>query len=320
MAGPGKRTLTEQLDVNREPAPTPAPSPSAPATTQAATATGEHAAEPAPSGAATPDSNSPPVEKYVIPFDHKPLSSPGEQIIFGATYEHSKPADYKLVYTSAGGHFDAQGSGVTSKTFPGISQRNINWFVDAKWNGKTAVTMKLELQKTDGTVVATTNWTFGKKTTQPTTITQKETEGERDNPASYSYTLGPAGKSGDAYIGFTILEKFAGPYTTNLAIGDIKPAYAKQNGLSNSDDIAKHFFPGTGDNGTFTVSAGNEIYDTHGGIAGADQAKAQLAAPKQIEKNLEQSYESDPGKVLGTYTITRLMKTDGTKKITKKKK
>jgi len=316
MATPGKRTLTSQLDVNKEPtAPTP----------QITQSTGGSPGEQAPAGpqptvpGAGVDTNSPPVEKYVIPFDRNPKSSPGEQIIFGATYEHSSPSSYQLVYTSAGGHFDSQGSGVTTKTFPGISQRNIYWFIDAQWDGKTAVTMKLELQKTDGTVVATTNWTFSKKATQPTTIDQQETEGERDNPAVYTYKIGPAQGSGDAYIGYTILEKFAGPYTTNLKLTDIKPAYARSNGLSTDDDVAKHFFPGTGDNGTFTVSTGDRIADQHGGMSGADQANAQLVAPKQIEKILVQSYESEPGKPLGTYTITRLMKTDGSKKITKKK-
>jgi len=315
LASPGKRTLTSQLDVNREPVTIP----------QVTQSTGGGPAEPAQAGAqpelpgSAVDSNSPPVEKYVIPFDRNPKSSPGEQIIFGATYEHPSPTSYKLVYTSVGGHFDSQGSGTTTKTFPGISQRNINWFVDAKWDGKTAVTMKLELQKTDGTMVATTNWTFSQKAYQPATIAQQETEGERDNPAVYTYKLGPSRGTGDAYIGFTILEKFAGPYTTNLKLADIKPAYARSNGLSTDDDIAKHFFPGTGDNGTFTVSAGDKIADQHGGMSGADQAKAELVAPKQIEKVLTQSYESDPGTVLGTYTITRVMKTDGSKKITKKK-
>jgi hypothetical protein len=315
LATPGKRTLTSQLDVNREPV-------TAPQVTQP---TGGGPAEPAQAGAQPTipvsgvDSNSPPVERYVIPFDRNPKSSPGEQIIFGATYEHPSPASYKLTYTSVGGHFDSQGSGTTTKTFLGISQRNINWFVDAKWDGKTAVTMRLELQKTDGTVVATTNWTFSQKTYQPTTIAQQETEGERDNPAIYTYKLGTSHGTGDAYTGFTILEKFAGPYTTNLKLADLKPTYASSNGLSTDADIAKHFFPGTGDNGTFTVSAGDKIADQHGGMSGADQAKAELVAPKQIEKILTQSYESDPGTVLGTYTITRVMKTDGSKKITKKK-
>jgi hypothetical protein len=316
MATPGKRTLTSQLDANKEPdAPTPQ-------VTQSTGGGGSEQTQASPK-ATTPgsgvDSNSPPVEKYVIPFDHSPKASPGEQIIFGATYEHSKPTDYKLVYTSVGGHFDSQGSGTATKTFPGISQSNIYWFVDAKWNGKTAVTMKLELQKTDGTLVATTNWAFSQKAYQPTTIAQDETEGERDNPAIYHYKIGPSRGAGDAYIGFTILEKFAGPYTTNLVLADIKPAYAKSSGLSTDADIAKHFFPGTGDNGTFTVSAGDKIADQHGGMSGADQAKAELAAPKQIEKTLVQSYESEAGKPLGTYTITRMMKTDGSKKITKKK-
>jgi hypothetical protein len=83
--------------------------------------------------------------------------------------------------------------------------------------------------------------------------------------------------------------------------------------------VAAHFFPGSSNHGTFTVSAGDKIADQHTGMAGGDEARAQLAAPKQIEKILDQTYESEPGTALGRYTITRIMKTDGTKKITKKK-
>jgi hypothetical protein len=48
--------------------------------------------------------------------------------------------------------------------------------------------------------------------------------------------------------------------------------------------------------------------DQHGGMAGGDEAKAQLVAPKQVEKILDQTYESDPGTALGRYTITRMLK------------
>lgn len=281
----------------------------------------EEAPQPATQGHAGTgvDSDAPPVAQYVIPFDRNPKSVAGEQIIFGATYTHATPGNFKLVYTSAGGHFDAQGSGVTSKTFPGLNARNVDWFIDAAWNGTTAVTMKLEVQKTDGTAVATTNWTFGKKAHHPTTITQQEGEGERDNPAVYNYRVGPSRNSGhDDYIGFTVLETF-GPYRSNLAVADIKPAYAQAHGLDSEAKIAAKFFPGSSDHGTFTVSAGDRIADQHGGMSGGDTAQAQLVAPKQVEKILDQTYESEPGTALGRYTITRILKPDGSKKITKKK-
>ena len=128
---------------------------------------------PSQPGTAT-DANSPPTEQYVIPFDHRPKSSPGEQIIFGATYTHATPSDFKLVYTSVGGHFGTQGSNVATKTYDGLSARNVYWFVDAAWDCKTAVTMKLQVKKkSDDSVVTTVDWTFGAKGTQPTTIAQK---------------------------------------------------------------------------------------------------------------------------------------------------
>lgn len=265
------------------------------------------------------DSDAPPVAQYVIPFDRAPKSSPGEQIIFGATYTHATPKHFKLVYTSAGGHFDAQSSGTTTKTFNGLSARNVDWFVDSAWNGNTPVTMKLEVQKTDGTVVATTNWTFSKKAYYPTMITQQEGEGERNNPAVYNYKVGPSRNTGhDDYIGHTILEKF-GTYRSNLTVADIKPQYAQANNLDSDAKVAAHFFPGSSNHGTFTISAGDKMADQHGGMAGGDEAKAQLVAPKQVEKILDQTYESEPGTALGRYTITRILKTDGSKKITKQK-
>jgi hypothetical protein len=335
-SAPGKRTLTSELDTNRPESPQGLQSigrlaqPGGPAVrTDAASGPGTDT-QPAMQDVLSFDGNKPageekdagrrPVAQYVIPFDRNPKSTPGEQIIFGATYTHAKPSDYKLVYTSAGGHFDTQSSGVTTKTVNGLTASNVYWFIDSKWNGKTAVTMKLEVKRMDDTVVATTNWTFGKKDYHPTTIAQQETEGERDNPATYSYKLGPdRNGTGDDYIGFTILEKFAGPYTTNLKLTDLKPEYIKAKSLSSDADIATHFFPGTGSNGTFTASKDDMIYDQHGGMSGADQAKAQLAKPKEIQKSLTQSYESEPGKPLATYTVTRVMKLDGSKKITKKK-
>jgi hypothetical protein len=318
--GPGKSTLTSQLPHVAPIAPNHDVDRPAEQTLGASGLSGESVPQPAGDDTKTGvDSDAPPVAQYVIPFDRAPKSSPGEQIIFGATYTHATPNNFKLVYTSVGGHFDSQGSGTRTKSIPGLHIRNLDWFIDAAWNGTSAVTMKLEVQKTDGTVVTTTNWTFSKKAYQPTTITQQEGEGERDNPAVYNYKVGPSRNTGhDDYIGFTVLEKF-GPYRSNLKVADIKPAYAQANALDSDAKVAAHFFPGSSNHGTFTISAGDKMADKHGGMAGGDEAQAQLATPKQVEKILDQTYESDPGTALGNYTITRILKTDGSKKITKKK-
>jgi hypothetical protein len=266
------------------------------------------------------DEDAPPIAKYVIPFDRNPKSTPGEQIIFGAVYEHASPGDYKLVYSSEGGDFDSKNSGTTSKTIAGVKIRNLYWFVDPAWDGKTTTKVKLELQKTDGTVVATNTWNFSKKTYHPTTINQQEGEGEFNNPAVYTYKVGPdRGKdSKDDYIGWTVLEKF-GTRSSNLNPADIKDAYAKTHNLTSGDAITKHFFPTSSNNGTFTVSTGDKFADRHGGMSGAGAAKAQLKTPKQIEVYLPQDYESEPGKTLGKYLITRILKADGKKKVKKKK-
>jgi hypothetical protein len=43
-----------------------------------------------------------------------------------------KPNDYQLVYTCSGGEFNSAGSGSTSQTVPGISKRNLNFYIDSK--------------------------------------------------------------------------------------------------------------------------------------------------------------------------------------------
>jgi len=257
----------------------------------------------------------PPTKKYVIPFDDKPKSSPGEQIIFAARFEHANSGDYQMVYTSEGGHFDSKDSGTKSKTIAGLKARNLFWFINSDWDGKTTTNVKMELQKTDGTIVSTYNWEFSKKTVHPTTIEQKTGEGEFNNPKTFTYKVGPDLKEdgNDDYIGWTVLEKF-GSRTSNLQPADIKKDYAKTHNLTSEPEITTHFFPTSSNNGTFAVSAGDEFYDKHGGMSGASEAKAQLKAPKEIEVYLPQEYESEPGKTLGNFLITRIMKNDGKKK------
>jgi hypothetical protein len=259
-----------------------------------------------------------PKEQYVIPFDHAPKSAPGEEIILGAVYTHASPENYRLVYTSNGGYFDRTGSGINRKVIPGLNIRNLSWFVGGGWNGETAVDITLQLQTSLGTVLNTKTWNFSKKTYHPTEITQKEAEGERTNPSVYTYKVGPNTTVADRYIGWTILEKF-GDHTTSLRPEDLNDDYCKANGLTTSDKIAKHFFPGSGDNGTFTVSKGDEFYDQHAGSAGMAAAKQQLKIPKDIEKTLPQTYESDPGKSIGNYKITRILKTNNSTAIKKEK-
>jgi hypothetical protein len=118
---PGKSTLTSQLPVvhasvtpNRD-VDQPAPEEAKPAGATSAlprldlaksattSSPGETTPQPGPGGtergSTGVDSDAPPAERYVIPFDHAPKSVPGEQIIFGATYSHATPNNFKLVYT-----------------------------------------------------------------------------------------------------------------------------------------------------------------------------------------------------------------------------
>jgi hypothetical protein len=271
-------------------------------------------------GAKSPASAVPPVPGDVIPYDHAPKSRAGEEIIFNDEFTHATPNDFQLVYTATGGKFDSA-TGSASKTIAGLTSGNVYFFIDAAWNGTDAVTVHLDVKRLcDGAIVLNYDWTFGKKGTTPTTITQQETEGERPLGSKYTYKLGPdlGGDAKDDYIGQTIIEKF-GQRTCNIALADLKPDWLKAHPAIKTDaDVTAHFFGTSSSNGTFTVSAGDKIYDGHSGMA-VDKAtmEAALITMKEVYVDLPQWYEVEPGVVLGKYTIRRILKTDGSKVLKK---
>ncbi|HYO49524.1 MAG TPA: DUF4157 domain-containing protein, partial [Chloroflexia bacterium] len=133
--------------------------------------------------------SAPPTEDYVIPFDRNPLSLPSEQILFNDRFSHANPAEFQLVFTGVGGHFDTLDTGPSSKTIPGLSSGNLPFFINSTWDGVSAVTVQLQVKRiSNNSVVHTYNWTFGKKVNIPTTMTQAETEGDRPMPSVYTYT------------------------------------------------------------------------------------------------------------------------------------
>lgn len=320
---PGKRTLVEGAAIayNAEAAVAAGPRPAARQEAQQgggdADAVGADAQSAKDEGGVT----NAPAATYIIPFDRNPRSAPGEQIIFGAVFTDPRPNDYQLVWTGTGGDFNSAGSGSKSVRVPGLVKRNLYFFIDAKWDKKSAVSVKLELQKkADSSVVRSETWTFGAKTTVPTTVTQKEADTERALPSVYSYKCGPdlSGDGKDDYLGQTILEEFSSN-RSNLTVADVKPAYAKANGLTTDQQVTNHFFGSdAGSNGTFTVSAGDMFRDQHGGGM-PDKAtfEAALVAMKEIYVDLPQVYSAEPGKPLGKYIVRRILKTDGTKKLKK---
>jgi hypothetical protein len=320
---PGKRTLVEDLGMNAS-----APQGVAPS---------GHDGEPAVARqgvdrAAVPSTEAPkasnagvgasdkPAATYLIPFDRAPKSAPGERIILGAEFTDPSPASYQLVYTGVGGDFNAAASGTKTVTYPGLVRDNIDFYIDASWDKKTAVTVKLEVQKvSDKTVVQTENWSFSAKPYYPTTIKQTETADERALGSTYHYKVGPdRGNDGkDDYVGQTILEEF-GLRSSNLKVADLKPDYAKTHGLTTDQAVTDHFFGTSSSNGTFTVWAGDAFSDVHSGSM-PDKAtfEAALVAMKEIYVDLPQTYSAQPGTPLGKFTIRRILKTDGTKKLKK---
>ncbi|MBN1318520.1 MAG: hypothetical protein JXA42_23775 [Anaerolineales bacterium] len=276
----------------------------------------EAGAEPAAGGGANI-----PAESALIPFDPNPMAAPGERILFNCSLTDPSPNDYKLEFTSQGGNFDTMALGPTKKTVNGLRSGNISFYIDENWDGTTPVTVRLEVQRTsDNSVTNSKDWFFSKKTNIPTEITQQETENERPLPSVYSYKIGPdlAPTAGDDYLHYTILETF-GQRSCNITMDELKSEFKKAYPeITNQAQITAHFFGTSSNNGTFTVSEGDMIYDRHsGGMPDSATFEAALTTMKEINVDLPQTYEAEPGVALGNYTIRRILKTDGTKKVKK---
>jgi len=269
----------------------------------------------------TPALRDAPTDSYIVPFDRNPLVAPGERVIFAGEFTDPSPAAYQLEYSTAGGNFTSA-SGPTSRTIAGLTSGNVDFFVPAAWTGATALSVTLIVRKiSDNSVARTITWTFGLKTRYPTTMTQTESATTEFNlPASYRYTIGPALATGTRpfYQHQTILERFSNWTLANIAPADIAATYRTAHSLTTAAAVSTHFL-GTyaGNNGTFTVNANDQIGDQHGGHPELSNLVANLAAPKNIEVALPQTYEARPGTALGNYTITRILKTDGTWKVRK---
>ncbi|MGD0096495.1 MAG: hypothetical protein ABSB60_08370 [Terracidiphilus sp.] len=255
-----------------------------------------------------------PTSTSLIPFDTAPMAAPGERVIFNGEFSDPSPANYRLEYSTTGGHFSSA-TGGTSQTIAGLTSGNVDFFVPAAWDGRTALSVTLKVVKiSDSSVAFTQTWTFTLKKDYPTSMTQKEGTGEVNLPGTYSYDIGPALRTGHKpfYEHMTVLEKFD-QGTVNIAPADIKPKYRTDNALNSTADIVAHFnLGGSGGNGTFTIDANDQIFDQHGGHYELAELVSNLVAPKQIEVALPQTYEAKPGTALGRYMITRVLHADGT--------
>jgi hypothetical protein len=252
----------------------------------------------------------------IIPFDHAPLATPGERIIFNAELSDPSPGNFQLDYSTTGGHFTSA-SGPTTRTIPGLVSGNVDFFVPTPWDGATTVQVVLKVKKTaDSSVVRTETWNFGLKKSYPTTMKQREGTGEVNMPGTYSYDIGPAlaAPATKPFYGHqTILETFGNWTLANIAPADIKPAYRTANALASAAAVSQHFLGNyAGGHGTFTVDADDRIYDQHSGHPDLSNLVSNLAAPKDVEVALPQTYEAKPGTALGNYTVTRVLKADGT--------
>jgi len=261
-----------------------------------------------------------PAERYIVPFDRAPRSSPGERVIFRAEFTDPHPEQYQIEFSTTGGHFDSQRGG-TTKTIAGLVSGNTNFFIPTGWNGTDTMSVVMRLKKvSDSSTVQTETWNFRARGTAPTTMAQQENDSERNLPGVYSYLMGPARPSGSRpfYEHQSILERFEGHTISNIAPADIQEAYRTANGLTSADAITTHFIGAyNGSNGTFTVDSADKIYDQHGGHSDVTNLVSRLVTPKEVHIDLRQVYEATPGTALGRYMVRRIRKTDGSWKVRK---
>jgi hypothetical protein len=258
----------------------------------------------------------------VIPFDRAPLAAPGERIIFNSEFNDPSPSDYRLEYSTVGGHFTSA-SGPLTRTVAGLRSGNVDFFVPTLWDGTGTLSVTLVVRKTaDSSAVRTDTWTFGRKERYPTTMSQQEDTGERALPGRYRYDIGPAviPMRAPYYEHQTILERFGTWTLTNVEPDDIVDPYRTDQGLTTAAAVSAHFLGAYGgSNGTFTVNDKDQIRDRHGGHPDLRALVARLVAPKEIEVELPQTYEARPGTALGEYVVTRVLKADGTTWAVKKR-
>jgi hypothetical protein len=120
------------------------------------------------------------------------------------------------------------------------------------------------------------------------------------------------------YEHVSILEVFENWRLDNIEPGDIAETYRNAHGLTTAAAVSQHFLAAyAGSNGTFTVDHDDQIADKHNGHPNLANLVRNLAAPKDVEVALPQTYESKPGTALGKYLVTRILKTDGTWKVRK---
>jgi hypothetical protein len=256
-----------------------------------------------------------PSASYIVPFDRHPLAAPGERVIFRGDFTDPSPASYQLEYSTTGGHFTSA-TGPTTRTIAGLVSGNVDFFVPTPWNGTSAVQVVLKVKKiSDNSIAKTETWDFGLKTRYPTTMTQREGTGETNLPGVYTYDIGPVviPYVPPYYQHQTILERFGNWSLANIVPADISAAYRTAHSLNTAAAVSQHFLGNyAGNNGTFTVDANDQIADQHGGHPDLSNLVSNLATPKDIEVALPQTYEARPGTALGNYTVTRVLKADGT--------
>jgi hypothetical protein len=266
--------------------------------------------------------------EFNLPGKENPISAPGEKILFSSLYSSVKPSDFETSYTGVGGHFDQPGTGPLEKRFPdSTGAKNLPFFIDSNWDGTTPVTVHMQIRRlSDGAILITKDWTFSKKTYFPTGMHQFEGEGEESlqprEIKKFLYTLTPeTGPDGvhRSYQGLTILERFE-PGTCNISVAELKPDFkAAHPELKTPEQIAQFMFDfEAAFRGSFTVDLKAETADAiedQNGENNFQQAvpriQAALITMKQVNFDLPQVFEAQPGVPLGRYIIRWILKPNG---------
>ena len=272
----------------------------------------------------------PPTEVHNLPADTAPLSSPGEQILFSALYGTNRPDDFQMLYVAQGGATLDAPAGPTSKTIDGTAFQHHPMYIPTDWNG-APITVEFKIRrKSDGAIVATKTWRFGKKAFIPTNVLEFEHGPQPLSaaaPTTFAYQMEPrppagwtGNPSGPYYEHNTILERFEG-HNCNVRPEELKPEVTRDHPeFTTSNAIANFFFALESFNATFTVDHSDAIVDQHSAgvfITQGASLMRSITTPKAIEWDLTQVYEAAPGAVLARYVIRRRLNTNGTTTVEK---
>lgn len=267
-----------------------------------------------------------PLQERRRPDELAVTSAPGELISFSAVFlmldQNGNVMDdyHRIVFVATGGEFVGS-SARTRADIPGLFAPDVKFKIDKGWDGKRPVEVSMEIRRqTDNGLTQRFNWSFTKKRAVPSTIKQIEAEMDRPAPADYTYRLGPAKSGTEPFLHETILERFQ-LVDFNLQLSDLEPSFLRSHpSIAGRSDIHQFFFEGPTAFGTFVVEPGNQFVDRwEPERPDPGDLSAALVSPKNVMEEQIQTFEAEPGIVLGKYFVRTTLTSAGTRLVSKRR-